>query len=64
MNKRTKRRLFRSWFNDFLTVERFAEYYGLEVIDAKSVISEGRVLHEEFAEKFKSKVKNLATKSK
>lgn len=38
--------LFLDYFNNFLTVERFAEYYGLEPKVAARVIRWGRKLHE------------------
>ena len=34
--------LYRSWFNDFLTVERFAEYYGIGEGLANDIINKGR----------------------
>ena len=40
------RGLFLDWFNNFLSVERFAEYYQLGIEDAKRVIELGRTLHE------------------
>jgi hypothetical protein len=42
---------FLDWFNNFLTVERFAEYYGLTEPVANRVISWGRKLHERGVEK-------------
>lgn len=33
------------WVNNFLTVEAFAEHYGLEVAAARTVIETGRNLH-------------------
>ncbi len=36
--------LYRSWFNDFLTVERFAEYYRIEESLADDIIDKGRSL--------------------
>lgn len=38
--------LFRSWFNDFLTKARFAEYYSMTIEDACKVIETGRAAHE------------------
>ena len=35
------------WVNDFLTIEGYAEYYGLELAKAKSRISTGRKIHAE-----------------
>ena len=31
--------MFRDWFNNFLTVERFAEHYGISVSRAEQVLS-------------------------
>ena len=38
--------LYRSYLNEFISVGRFAEYYGLSHERALSVIVEGRALHE------------------
>jgi hypothetical protein len=43
-NKAKLQDLFLSYSNDFLSIERFAEYYNLTVEQAKSVIARGRVL--------------------
>ncbi len=40
------RELFLDWFNNFLTIERFAEYYDLEVSEASRIIEIGREMHE------------------
>ena len=37
--------LYLDWFNNFLTVERFAEYYGMSVDKAHKVIRIGRYLN-------------------
>ena len=37
--------LFLEWFNDFLTVAKFAEYHGFTVEHADNVISYGRYVH-------------------
>lgn len=34
--------LYLDWFNNFLTVGRFAEYYGLNTTQANAVINLGR----------------------
>ena len=34
-----------TWFNDFLTIKRFAEYFQLEIQHAKSLINTGRELN-------------------
>ena len=41
--------LFRDYFNNFLTVACFAEYYELTPEEAENVITIGRKLHEEQA---------------
>jgi hypothetical protein len=33
---------FREWFNEFLTIEGFALYYGIEIKEARALIEEGR----------------------
>lgn len=33
------------WFNNYLTVEKLAEHHGLDVDDAKALISMGRYMH-------------------
>lgn len=38
--------MFLDYFNNFLSVERFAEYYGLTEAKARRVIKIGRDLHE------------------
>ncbi len=42
-----KLKMYLDWVNNFLTVERFAEYYGLSVEEASKVIDEGRILNTE-----------------
>jgi len=42
--------LYLEYFNNFLTVDRFAEYYGLDVTIANEVIFLGRVINNSFAE--------------
>lgn len=39
--------LYLEWVNDWITVECFAEYYGLTEEQAKTVIELGRQIHEE-----------------
>ena len=43
--------LYLDWCNNFLTYERFASYYGLEVTEAKQMINLGRTYQEERAGK-------------
>lgn len=38
--------MYLKYVNDFITVERFAEWYGLEMEDANTVIDLGRKYHE------------------
>jgi hypothetical protein len=37
---------FLDYFNNFLSIERFAEYYGLKRFEALMVINAGREAHE------------------
>ena len=37
--------LYLDWFNNFLTVDRFAEYYGMTAEKANRVINIGRKLN-------------------
>ena len=39
-------RLYLDWFNNFLTIERFAEYYNMTVEQAEKVIEVGRKMFE------------------
>jgi hypothetical protein len=34
-----------TWFNDFLTVKCFAEYFKLDLKTAKNIINKGRAIH-------------------
>ena len=38
------------WFNNYLTVEKIAEHHGLDVDDAKALISMGRYMHHRHVE--------------
>mgnify|MGYP007048010812 CR=1 FL=1 len=38
---------FLSYFNDFLTIPRFAEYYELSEHNARVIINKGRKLHQD-----------------
>jgi len=38
--------LFLSYFNDYLTVECFAEHNGISIATANAIIKEGKYLHE------------------
>lgn len=48
------REMFLDWFNNFLTIERFAEYYGITETYARIVIKEGRKLQEDYVRYIKS----------
>ena len=37
--------MYLDFVNNFLTVERFAEYYGLDYYDAEWIIEQGRALN-------------------
>ena len=39
--------IYLDWVNDFLTVERFSEYYGLDEEDAKQLLKLGKKCHEQ-----------------
>ena len=45
--------LYLEWWNDWLTVERFAEYHGVTVADATALISMGREYQEQRAARIK-----------
>lgn len=43
------------YLNDFLTVERFAEYHGMSVKDAVELLDCGRKLHNEYTDYLNAK---------
>lgn len=43
--KETAQRGYLAWLNDFLTLEVFAEYYGLELPQAHKIVKVGRKIH-------------------
>jgi hypothetical protein len=43
--------MFRDWFNNFLTVECFAEHYGIRKQTAEYIIKFGRIAHEQECKK-------------
>ena len=45
MDRSDCRVLFLAYMNDFITVERFAEFYGFDLETANAVIEEGRRVH-------------------
>tara|TARA_R110000851_G_scaffold86723_3_gene188846 strand:- start:1535 stop:1723 length:189 start_codon:yes stop_codon:yes gene_type:complete len=44
------------WFNNYLTVEKIAEHHGLDVDDAKALISMGRHMHYRHVEMMNNEV--------
>ena len=42
-----KIQMYLDWLNNFLTLRGFADHYGITTEEARSIISEGRALHEE-----------------
>jgi len=42
--------LYLDWVNNFLTIERFAEYYGLDDDDAKALLEIAKKSHEQRVE--------------
>ena len=45
----TRQELYLDWVNNFLTVERFAEYYSMTVEAAEELISEQRKINHNIA---------------
>jgi hypothetical protein len=52
------RDLFLDWFNNYLTVEKFAEHTGLSVADARERIEKGRIIHENNVERINGGLNN------
>ena len=42
----TLRKIYLDWVNNFLSVERYAAYYGIDLAEATWTIEQGRDLHE------------------
>lgn len=42
--------VYLDWVNNFLTLERFAEYYGLDESDAKQLLAIAKKSHEQRVE--------------
>ena len=40
-----KETMYLDYVNNFLTVERFAEYYNISIKEANNIINNGRILH-------------------
>jgi|TARA_R110002033_G_scaffold145125_1_gene182929 hypothetical protein len=57
MNRRTLMSVqvidfYLDWLNNYLTFEKIAEHHGLDVDDAKALISMGRYMHHRHVEMF------------
>lgn len=46
--------LYLEWWNDWLTLERFAEFHGVSVDDAEALINMGRQYHNQRAVRIKA----------
>lgn len=42
--------MYLDWFNNFATVEKFAEYYGITETEAVAIIDAGKKIHNQKAE--------------
>ena len=52
MNKKDViERMYLDWYNNFCTIERFAEYYNLSIEQAKQIINIGRKMFQWFVGK-------------
>jgi hypothetical protein len=45
MNNNDYKRYFLDWYSNFLTVDYFAEYYGMSEQTARHIIYKGRLLY-------------------
>jgi len=52
--------IYLDWVNNFLSLDKFAEHYGIDEIDANYLIEIGRKLNEEEATKNKLKTELLS----
>ena len=48
--QQTIQALYLEYLNNFLTVERFAEYHNLSMVDAQTLVNMGREFHREATE--------------
>ena len=46
LNKMELEKMYLDYFNNFLTVRRFAEYYGISVKEANEIINLGRIINQ------------------
>ena len=47
------REMYLDFVNNFLTVSRFAEYYGVKNSEARQILKTGKILHENFVASLK-----------
>ena len=45
IDKEAKKEMFLDWFNNFLSTERFREYYNLGMSETENIIDRGRELN-------------------
>lgn len=46
INRRKKQEMYLDWVNNFLTVEAFAEHYGITIESAEKIIKDGKEVNE------------------
>ena len=44
--KKTVEEMYLDWFNNFLSTEKFREYYNLSMAEAENVIDQGRKINQ------------------
>lgn len=57
LTDKQKQELYLDFFNNFLTIEKFAEYYGLNWFCALDIIESGKDAHEKLVQEFQDKNK-------
>jgi len=46
MSSTTNEEMYLDWFNNFLSIEKFKEYYNLSMAEAENVIDQGRKINQ------------------
>ena len=46
MSSTTNKEMYLDWFNNFLSIEKFKEYYNLSMAEAENVIDQGRKINQ------------------
>jgi hypothetical protein len=46
MSSTTNEEMYLDWFNNFLSIEKFKEYYNLSMVEAENVIDQGRKINQ------------------